>query len=210
MTELKKDIEKEFRNYLKNLIVLIFTIIPLYFEISLAEKFINSQNDKLLWFMDLGIYNFIFSIIVSTIMYFYSSLKTTIDIKLFYTEDKLKNVKIKHNENKKIILEITAKGKRENIPAEIVLNYPDWLDMQIKGRPYLTSLDEHNQYVFNLKKMFNQQKEINQTKEIAIDLIGNGNAEEKNKIEIIPELIKGNRNPLRRIKFQGLKIEIKG
>ncbi|WP_017379729.1 hypothetical protein [Paenisporosarcina sp. TG-14] len=210
MTDKKKEISKEIKGYIKNFSILFLSGIPLYYGLSIAKSIFNIENERLIWLIDLGFYNLIFSLIVAIILFLISIKRTNLEISLYYSEDKLSKVTLENDKKKTIHLGITVKGNRSNIPDRITLHYPDWLDLQLKGAEYITAEDSLNQYYFDLQKMFNQQKEIDLTKIIPIDITGYSDA--MNKIKIIPELTKI--EPKIRfftsIKLQGLKINLKG
>jgi len=210
MSEKKEEAFKDIKGYLKNFIILFLCGIPLYFELSIARLFFKTQNEKIIWLIDLGFYNMIFSIIVALIIYFSTNKRTNLNIKLYHTDDKLSNVSLENHISKTVYLEITVKGDRNNIPDKIVINYPNGLDLQIKGANYLKSEDSLNQYHFDLQKMFNKQKSIDLTQIIPIDITGYSEA--KSEITIIPEIAKMELK-LRlflNIKLKGLKIKFKG
>jgi len=210
MNEKKEEIMKELKSYLKTFTILILSGIPLYYELSFVKSAFKIENERLIWLLDLGFYTLIFSILLSCVLYFYNINRTNIKVKLYYTEEKLSTVTLENKGNKSIILEISIKGNRSHIPDKIILNYPEWLDVQVKGSNYTTAMDSDNQYHFDLQKMVSKQKDTQMTKYIPIDILGV--SEEKNDIKIIPELTKMdfNKRVSMSIKIKGLKISLKG
>lgn len=211
MEEKKKEIFKELKSYGRNLMVLLIVSILTTNKISIANSLFKVTDSRIVWFIDVGVYTAIILGIISLIEYYYYSKKTLIEVLMYFGEDKLKSVKLKDEEIKRIYLEISVSGKRKKIPDSIVVSYPNWLVFQIdkQQKSYIQADDSKNRYVFNMKEMFSEQKHLLESFKIAIDVIANDS--EKNSSEIKPEIITKDRNFLiTSYKIEGIKIELRG
>lgn len=204
----KDEFKKELYTYIKNFIVLLLVSIPLSLSFSLTKLIFKIENEKVIWFIDLGIYNFIALLLVSYINYKIQSKRTNLVIKCYYSKEKFKKIILNCTENKSIFLEISIEGFIEKIPEKITLKFPDWVDAQTKRKNYLTIFDNENKYEVNLRELFNDTGKITQKRTIQFDLIGN---ETLNQSALIDPKISENKNRIMTsVKKEALDIELKG
>lgn len=210
MEEKKKELYKELINYFKNLTVLGIVSFLLNKDISLAKFLFKIDNARLAWFIDVGAYTSFFLALITIILYWYRMSKTDIRISMYYSEERMKKVKLKGDENKEIILEIIITGNNNKIPENLIVYYPDWLVFQIlkKDRNYISVDDTKNQYIFDLPLLVGSQKQLNLKRSFSIDIIAD--SEEKDSIEIVPEIDKIKKFSLVSTKISGIEIELKG
>lgn len=204
----KEDFNKELYSYLKNLTVLLLVSIPLSLGISVTKKITKIEDKRVIWFIDLGIYNFIALIIVSIVVYWFISKKTKLTISIHYTKEKLRELKINSKKNKSIIIEVNIDGNYESLPEKIIIIFPKWIDTQAKKSEDLIFKDSENKYEIDILKMFYDTGRITEKRNFEIDIIGN--EEVNNFVSIKPTIISSKNRLMTVIKKDGMKIELEG
>lgn len=204
----KEDLNKELYSYLKNFTVLLLVSIPLSLGVSITKSITKIEDKRVIWFIDLGIYNFIALLIVSIVVYWFISKKTKVAISVHYTKERLRELKINSKKNKRIIIEVNIDGNYESLPEKIIIIFPKWIDTQAKSSEDLTFNDSENKYEIDILKMINDTGKITEKRNFEIDIIGN--EEVNNFVLINPTIISSKRHIMTFIKKDGLKIDLEG
>lgn len=204
----KEDFKKELYSYFKNFTVLLMVSMPLALGISVTKSLTKIEEKRVIWFIDLGIYNLIALIIVSVVVYWFNSKKTKLNISIHYTKERLRELKINSKKNKRIIIEVNIDGNYKNLPEKIVIIFPKWIDTQAKKSKDLIFIDSENKFEIDLLEMINDTGKITEKRNFEIDLIGN--EEVNNFVLIKPSIISSKKRLMTFIKKDGMKIELEG
>ena len=178
MLDKKKEMKKEIQKNLKNIVVLGLAVILINLNISITTWMNFTENQKIIWTLDLGIYSALFSIIFSVINYLVKLQKLHINVELLNKPEDVNELKIGENP-RSIRLKITLEGKCREISAPLEVKFPEWLDVQFKPSKYREFDTEHNKVSIDLNYLLAQKKYIKKTDSITFDLIAN--SEEKNE-----------------------------
>ncbi|WP_068983848.1 hypothetical protein [Lysinibacillus xylanilyticus] len=204
----KEDLKKELFSYFKNFTVLLLVSIPLSLGISVTKSITKIEDKRVIWFIDLGIYNLIALIIVSFVVYWFISKRTKLTISIHYTKERLRELKINSKKNKRIIFEVNIEGNYKDLPEKIIIVFPNWIDTQPKRSKDLIFNDSENKYEIDLLKMINDTGKITEKRNFEIDLIGNEDV--NNFVLIKPTIISKKRRIMTFIIKDGIKIELEG
>ncbi|MFP7236008.1 hypothetical protein [Bacillus altitudinis] len=189
---------EDLKGYLKNLTVVLVTVLLLSNNISISEGILKITPGRLSWFLDIGIYTFITLLIISLLKLFYSQRLFKIEC-YFYFDKEYKNNEINliPNKSEKIYLFISVRGDVKFLPTSIKISYSESLSLQTKSHPAILVDDENNTYTINLEKLFAQQDYIEEDNEISFDLI----ADDQIKRKVIkPQINKNEKTGIYRLK----------
>ena len=94
---MKSEVQTEIKRNLRAIAILIIVIVLINFNISLATLLNFTQDKKIIWTLDFGIYNILVSMIFSVIYYFYSESKLQIEIDILNKREDTNELTIREN-----------------------------------------------------------------------------------------------------------------
>lgn len=174
--------EEIFKN-IKSIVILIIVVIALYKNYSITNLFKFDLNDRLVWAIDFTIYTAILNIGFSTISYLINKTKIHIESSIQNKEEGSNRVVLTNTSPKSVELIIIAKGRRKNIPNELKVVFPYWVDIQMKPRPYIT---EHNSNIIliDINYLIKEKEYVDLKEVISVDLIKNTDETNSENIEV--------------------------
>lgn len=179
MSERKKEIKKQIGTNIRTISILIISLILINSNISIA-KFLNfTKNDKIIWQLDLGIYNAILGIIFSIVYYFFKERKLYVEVSILNKKEDVNVLTINNGNPEQIKVNMHIKGKYKDLSAPIVIFFPHWLDVQTKSKPYLRFVEDENKCLIDLNYLISKKCNISLTESITFDIISN--TDEKNE-----------------------------
>lgn len=170
MNNHKKEMRKEFVEQLKRLFILVFSLLLIYFGISITSIFKSIDNEKIIWTLDFGIYNILFNLIWTHMDYKIQSKKLNIDLKIFDVKNK-GNVINLNKGNEKIKIELKFFGKAKKKYPKISILFPGWVDIQLRDRNYLEIDYENSRVIIDIAELVKYKNTLNFTESITMDLI---------------------------------------
>ena len=184
----KDKLVSEILGYVRNVLVVFMVALLFKFNISLASLFIDLNNTKLIWFVDVAFYTCLAQIIITLIINHFRESIFYIETYLVVISEsqEVNSVQLKKGEKKTIKLKLLIRGDSKRMPEAIKVPGTADIDMQIKKVPYI-SIDEDNNVYINLSLLTNNKEKINISKMIDIDVIRNEDSEdgtEEIKIEV--------------------------
>ncbi|UAT31986.1 hypothetical protein K7T73_07135 [Bacillus badius] len=202
----KEDIKKEILSNVRNIIILILAIILIYFDISIAKSLGFTEDKRIVWALDFGIYNSLISVTFSVVNYFIRQKKLYINVELLNKEEDVNEITLKETP-KEIYVKIQIEGTRKNIPSNMQLIFPHWVDFQTKPQPYLTINDTENKCLIDINYFISNKDNISLTTSITFDVISND--DEKNEELMESKLKLGFLAKCFRIQLQNKGIKIR-
>jgi hypothetical protein len=203
MSERKKAVKKEIKSNIRSISILIISLVLINLDISIAKALDFTENDRIIWALDLGIYNGIVGIIFSIIGYFFKERKLYVEVSILNKKEDINELTINGKEPEKIYVKIHIKGKYKKLSTPIVIFFPHWIDFQTKPKPYLRVIEDENKCLIDLEYLISKKENIMLTESITFDVINN--SDEKNE-----DLIEAQWNLDRFTKFFKVDIENKG
>lgn len=170
MSNHKKEWRKEFVEQLKRLFILFFSLLLIYFGISITSIFKSIDNEKVIWTLDFGIYNIVFNIIWTHVNYKIQSKKLNIDMKIFDVKNKGNVINI-NKSNGKVKIELKIVGKAKKKYPKISILFPSWVDIQLRERDYLEIDYENSRVIIDVGELVKHKNNLNFTESITMDLI---------------------------------------
>lgn len=177
MLDKKKELKSEVNKNIRTIVIVALSILLISSGFSLA-KILNISNDpKVIWGFDFGIYNAIFSIIVSVITYIVRLRKLFIQVEILHKKEDVNEIKLTEDPEE-IYVKIQIQGSYKKILTPLQIKFPHWIDPQSKPKPYLTFNESDNIFLLDLEKLISGSKNIDKSESITIDIISN--TDEKN------------------------------
>ncbi|MDR4888230.1 hypothetical protein RGU12_11775 [Fredinandcohnia sp. QZ13] len=178
----KKGIKSEIKRNLRTIAILIIVIILIYFDISITKLLNFTQDKKIIWTLDFGIYNILVSMLFSVIYYFYKGAKLHIKIDILNKKEDTNEITIRDNPEE-IYMKLNVEGKYKKFSSKIEIYFPHWIDVQTKPRPFLSFDEDNNTYLIDLESLILNKENISLTESITFDVLKNTDEKNKDLIE---------------------------
>jgi len=163
--------KEDLKGFLKNLIVVLVTVLLVSKNISVAQGIFKINEGRVSWFLDVGIYTFITLLIISFLKLVYNKNVFNIECYFYYDKDyKHKEINLKPNKPEKVYFFISVRGSVKFMPKSIKISYSENISLQMKRHSAIMVDDENNTYTINLEKLFMQEDFIDEDYEIPCDL----------------------------------------
>ncbi|MFK4353830.1 hypothetical protein [Bacillus sp. RC92] len=185
MADKKEEIKKEINRNLRSIAILIIVIGLIYFDISIAKYLNFTQDPKIIWALDFGIYNSLISMIFSVVYYILKDKKLQVEINILNKKEDTNEITLRENPEE-IYVKLHVEGKYKKISSKIEIVFPDWLEVQVRPNSYVSFNDEKNMCLIDLESLISQKENICLTKSVTFDIINN--EPEKNTDLIEPKL----------------------
>ncbi|MCU5582469.1 hypothetical protein OCF65_18705 [Bacillus toyonensis] len=185
MADKKEEIKKEINRNLRSIAILIIVIGLIYFDISIAKYLNFTQDPKIIWALDFGIYNSLISMIFSVVYYILKDKKLQVEINILNKKEDTNEITLRENPEE-IYVKLHVEGKYKKVSSKIEIVFPDWLEVQVRPNSYVSFNDEKNMCLIDLESLISQKENICLTKSVTLDIINN--EPEKNTDLIEPKL----------------------
>lgn len=185
MADKKEEIKKEINRNLRSIAILIIVIGLIHFDISIAKYLNFTQDPKIIWALDFGIYNLLISMIFSFVHYILKDKKLQVEINILNKKEDTNEITLRENPEE-IYVKLHVEGKYKKISSKIEIVFPDWLEVQVRPNSYVSFNDEKNMCLIDLESLISQKENICLTKSVTLDIINN--EPEKNTDLIEPKL----------------------
>lgn len=210
MANKKEEIKKEINRNLRSVAILIIVITLIYFDISIAKYLKFTEDSKIIWTLDFGIYNALVSMIFSVVYYYLKDSKLKIEINILNQKEDTNEITLRDSEKpEKIYVKLHVEGKYRKVSSKVEVFFPHWIDVQTKPKPYL-SLDENkNTCLIDLESLILNKENVFLTESITFDIIKNDDeknidlVEAKLDLDFFTKYFKVN------LKREGIKIQSK-
>lgn len=209
MSEKRKHLNKEILAALRNISILIISILFIYKDLSIAKFFNFTDDPRLIWAVDIGVYNGILQIAFSIASYLINEKRLNISVFIINKKEDSNELTIRSDDSaEKICVKINIKGKCRKLSGDLNINFPYWLDIQTKSAPYLKIIDSENKCVIDLNNLMSSTAGYCElTRPITFDILRN--SDENNEDLIQANLNMSNFYKLFVIKFKNEGIKIK-
>ncbi|UJA34298.1 hypothetical protein [Bacillus velezensis] len=209
MSEKRKQVKKEVLAALRNIFILIISIFFICTNLSIAKFFDFTDDPRIIWTVDIGIYNGILQIIFSIASYLINEKRLNIGVNIINKkEDSNELTIISDDSADKICLKINIKGKWRKLSGDLNIFFPHWLDIQTKSVPFLKIIDSENKCIIDLNNLMSSTTGYcNLKRSITFDILRN--SDENNEDFIQANLNMSIFNKLFAIKFKNEGIKIK-
>lgn len=203
----KKDaMKQEVKRNIRSLLILIIVVSILYKEWSIIRLLNINMPERMAWALEFGAYSAICSIIFSIISYCVIIRKLFIRIEIINQKEKLGSITLNDESYERINIKIDVEGKKKNVPSEIKIVFPYWLDIQLEPKPYIREEVERNICYIDINYLIRNKDKIKLTEYVPIDLIKN--TDEKNQERVNATIELGIRNKLFKIDYKSKGIDI--
>lgn len=177
MTDKKEEIKSEVKRNLRSIAILIIVIIFIHFDISIAKLVNFTEDKKIIWTLDFGIYNVLVSMLFSIVYYFYKGAKLQIRIDILNKKEDTNEITIRENPEE-IYVKLNVEGRYKKISSKVEIFFPHWIDVQTKPKPYLSFDEDKNICLIDLESLILNKENVFLTESITFDIINN--SDEKN------------------------------
>lgn len=185
MADKKEEIKKEIYRNIRSIAILAIVITFIYRDFSIA-KYLNFTEDKrIIWALDFGIYNSLISILFSVIFYYFKDRKLQVEIDILNKKEDTNEITLREDPEE-IYVKIHVEGKYKKISPKIEIVFPKWLVVQTKPKPYLSLDEDKNTCLIDLESLITGRENVCLTKSITFDIIND--EPEKNTDLIEPKL----------------------
>ncbi len=168
-----KEILKELKKKSFNMIVLIITGLMIL-NFSFFSFFILDEDyERLVWTLDLALFNFIVSTILTLIFWGINSYRTEVIMSVKNSREKSDKITIIKGYENKIQCELSLRGKSKYLNRDTSISFPDWISPQVNASPYITVNRRINGFDIDIEKMLNDQNEVTINDHININLTSN-------------------------------------
>ncbi|WP_332633124.1 hypothetical protein [Halalkalibacter flavus] len=182
MADKKEEIKSEIKRNLRTIAILIIVIILIYFDISITKLLNFTEDKKIIWTLDFGIYNILVSMLFSVVYYFYKGAKLQIKIDILNKKEDTSEITIRENPEE-IYVKLNVEGKHKKFSSKIEIFFPHWIDVQTKPKPYLSFDEDKNTYLIDLESLILNKENISLTESITFDVLKNTDEKNKDLIE---------------------------
>ncbi|MER1260604.1 hypothetical protein NQS41_10065 [Bacillus sp. C3(2022)] len=170
MIEETKQIKKELKTYIRPFAVLFLSLklINSGFSISYLTNF--SDNDKIIWTLDLATYTLLINILFTCFKLLYLKYRLHCEVHILNKKEEFNEITLRDTTPADISVKIDLKGRRWDFKNKLEICFPSWLDTQVKPTPYIQ--EEQNKYLIDLNH-FTSSKYVKCTESITFNVIKN-------------------------------------
>lgn len=148
------------------------------YKFPLATIFLNIADQKVLASLDIGFYNFIFSVIFALVFNFVNNRLLHIDVNISYPNQETNKIVFSESDLEKsmdIEMKIEAKGKVRKTYKSITLVCPESYMIQLhenSSRSFISIAPDGSNYVLDINKMISRyKKEVSSVRAIKLTLV---------------------------------------
>ncbi|MFD9275321.1 hypothetical protein NX819_14715 [Bacillus subtilis] len=208
MNERKKQVKKELKANIRTITILAISLFLINKGISISTLINFTDNDKIKWTLDLGVYTFVLNFIFSLLIYLYLDNKLYCEVSLLNKKEEFNELTIRDTDPEDIFLKIELKGKCRKLKRRMEICFPHWLDPQVKPRPYLEYIEDENKYLIDLNYFMGSKENVTLKESITFNVLKN--SDEKNE-ELIEASLKV--SPFKKLivgfECKGIRIKLK-
>lgn len=183
MADKKKEIKSEIKRNLRSLAILIIVMTLIYFDVSITKLLNFTEDKKIIWTLDFGIYNILVSMLFSVIYYFYKGAKLHIKIDILNKKEDTNEITIRGENPEEIYVKLNVEGKYKKFSSKIEIFFPHWIDVQTKPKPYLSFDEDKNTCLIDLESLILNKENISLTESITFDVLKNTDEKNEDLIE---------------------------
>lgn len=205
----RRKIAKGIKNKLIDTLVVLTSGLLIYWNISFVSYFIK-DNEKLIWMLDIALFNLIVSVCFSILIYFYISNRTEIFISIKSKSEDVNKISLEHQIHREIYIEIKIKGKSRLVNENVSVSFPRWVNAQTKPQDYIEFNNEINGFLIDLSKIAQSQKTIDVQDTVTILLITNTSDYKSSKVTIEKDPISIFKKLYFKVYSEGIEIINKG
>lgn len=209
MVKDKEIIRKEIKSAIRNISILLISLVIINLGFSIASLF-NFTEDRLVWTIDYGFFSIVLSVLFTIIHYCLIQKKLFIEVNLQNKKEEINKITITHTEFAEIKLMLHIKGEYKKLSKPIIIVFPYWIDYQLKPKPYIKEYDDENKCEIDLDYLIKNKKDILLNETIIFDIISNIPGEQDDVIKVLINYGYFKEFFLLHIKNQGIIIKNKG
>lgn len=180
----KEILKKEIKSALRNISILLISLIIINFGFSLASLF-KFEDQRTVWTLDYGFYSICLSVLFTIVHYFFLQKKLFIEVSIKNKKEEMDQITINDKEYGEISVNIHIKGKYKELSKPFDIIFPYWIDYQLRTKPYIKDITEENRCEIDLNYLINQKKNISLNETITIDIISNEPGKQDDIIEAV-------------------------
>ncbi|MED4402074.1 hypothetical protein [Metabacillus fastidiosus] len=182
MADKKQEIKSEIKRNLRTIAILIIVIALIYLDISITKLLNFTEDKKIIWTLDFGIYNILVSMLFSVVYYFYKGAKLQIKIDILNKKEDTNEITIRENPEE-IYVKLNVEGKYKKFSPKIEIFFPHWIDVQTKPKPYLSFDEDKNTCLIDLESLILNKENIALTESITFYVLKNTDEKNQDLIE---------------------------
>lgn len=205
----KENIKKEIKSALRNISILLISLILINCGLSIAS-FFNFTDKRIVWTLDYGFFSILLSVIYTIIHYFLNRRKLFIEIDIQNKQEEINQITINHKEHAQINLKIHMNGEYKKLTKPVVLTFPFWIDFQTKPKPYIKEIEDQNKCEIDIDYLIKSKEKVYLNEPIIFDIISNDDDKRDDLIEVNFPYSLYQRFFHIHIKSVGIKIKNKG
>ncbi|MGG4548358.1 hypothetical protein ABER02_11250 [Rossellomorea marisflavi] len=205
----KEVLKKEIRSALRNVSILILSLVIINLGFSIASLF-KFTDKRLIWTLDYGFYSIVLSVLFTIIHYRFLQKKLIIDVNIQNKKEEINQITINDDEYGEINIKLHISGKYKKISKPLEIIFPYWIDFQLRPKPYITEYDDENRCEIDLNYLVKQKKNVSLNETISFEVISNQSGKQDDVIEAVCNFNLFQKVMHFHIKNQGIKIKNKG
>lgn len=211
MANKKEEIKSEVKKNIRSIAILIIVLALICYNFSLAKLFNFTENQRIIWAFDVGIYNILVSMLFSFIYYFYRGRKLQINIDILNKKEDTDGITLRGENPEEIYVQLNIEGRHKKFSSKMEISFPHWLDVQIKQNSYsyLSFDEDQNICLIDLEKLLLNKENVSLTESITFDIIKNSDEKNEDLVEAKLELGLFTKLFLVGLENKGIKIKTK-
>ncbi|WP_427127939.1 hypothetical protein ACQCPQ_31060 (plasmid) [Priestia megaterium] len=188
MANKKDEIKSELKRNIRSIAILIIVILLIHFGVSITKIINFTQDKKIIWTLDFGIFNILVSMAFSIIYYFYKGAKLQLKIDILNKKEDTNEITLRERNPEQIYVKLNVEGRYRKLGSKVEIAFPYWIDVQVKPKHFLAFDEGKNICIIDLKRLISNKKNISLTESITFDVINNEYEKNEDLIEAKLEL----------------------
>jgi membrane protein implicated in regulation of membrane protease activity len=179
----KENIKKEIKSALRNISILLLSLILINCGLSIASIF-KFTEIRIVWTLDYGFFSILLSVLFTIIHYFMNRKKLYIVIDIQNKKEEINQITINDKDHAQINMKVHIDGEYRKLSKPVVVTFPYWIDFQLKPKPYIKELEDQNKCEIDLDYLIKNKKKVLLNETITFDIISNDSDKRDDLIEV--------------------------